>query len=121
MANWTPPADAVETSSGWAPPTDAVEVQPAPVAVPAPLAAPSRMIAQAAKPTLFEEMTGAVTEPIMKMGSSLIAKPVAEVSGIAAMFSDYLGGKKDGDPVGFKNSVQESLTYQPRTTAGASP
>lgn len=88
---------------------------------PTPAPAPSRMIAQAANPTLFEEMTGAVTEPLMKIGSSLIAKPVAEVSGIAAMFSDYLGGKKDGDPIGFKNSVQEALTYQPRTTAGASP
>ena len=81
---------------------------------PTPAPAPSRMIAQAAKPTLFEEMTGAVAEPLMKIGSSLIAKPVAEVSGIAAMFSDYLGGKKDGDPIGFKNSVQEALTYQPR-------
>ena len=88
---------------------------------PTPAPAPSRMIAQAANPTLFEEMTGAVAEPLMKIGSSLIAKPVAEVSGIAAMFSDYLGGKKDGDPIGFKNSVQEALTYQPRTTAGASP
>ena len=30
MATWTPPTDAVETSSGWTPPTDAVEVtQPA--------------------------------------------------------------------------------------------
>jgi len=71
------------------------------------------------KPTIFEEATGAITEPLMKMGSSLIAKPVSEVAGIAAMFSDYLGGK-DGDPMGFKQSVQESLTYKPRTTAGSS-
>ena len=72
------------------------------------------------KPTVFEEVTGAVTEPIMKMGSGLIAKPISEVAGIAAMFSDYLGGNKDGDPMGFKRHVQESLTYQPRTAAGRS-
>ena len=54
------------------------------------------------------------------MGSGLIAKPISEVAGIAAMFSDYLGGKKDGDPSGFQKYVQESLTYQPRTVAGAS-
>ena len=120
MATWTPPTDAVETSSGWAPPSDAVEVQPtAPTPQTAP--APSRMVSQAAKPTVFEELTGAVTEPLMKIGSALIAKPVSEVSGIAAMFSDYLSGRKDGDPMGFKRSVQESLTYQPRTVAGASP
>lgn len=121
MAIWTPPTDAVETSAGWTPPSDAVEVQQTPVALPQTAPAPSQMIAQAAKPTVFEELTGAVTEPLMKMGSALIAKPVSEVSGIAAMFSDYLSGRKDGDPMGFKKSVQESLTYQPRTVAGASP
>jgi len=71
------------------------------------------------KPTVFEELTGAVAEPLMKMGSALVAKPVSEVAGIAAMFSDYLG-KKDGDPIGFQRSVRESLTYQPRTVAGRS-
>ena len=122
MATWTPPTDAVETSSGWTPPTDAVEVstpqQVAPQVTPTPVQQPVR-VTPGYKPTLAEEATGAVVEPIMKMGSSLIAKPVSEVAGIAAMFSDYLG-KKDGDPKGFQKYVQESLTYQPRTVAGAS-
>lgn len=124
MATWTPPADAVETSSGWTPPTDAVDAaltvpvaaQPTPVTQVAPVAP----VKPVYKPTVAEEATGAVVEPLMKMGSALIAKPVSEVAGIAAMFSDFLGGKKDGDPSGFQKSVQESLTYQPRTAAGAS-
>lgn len=122
MATWTPPTDAVETSSGWTPPTDAVEVptpqQVAPQVTPTPVQQPVR-VTPGYKPTIAEEATGAFVEPIMKMGSSLIAKPVSEVAGIAAMFSDYLG-KKDGDPKGFQKYVQESLTYQPRTVAGAS-
>lgn len=121
MATWTPPADAVETTEGWIPPTDAVEVQPSPMVAPVqrttPTAQPPKL---GYKPTVFEEVTGAVTEPLLKMGTGLIAKPVSEVAGIAAMFSDYLGGKKDGDPMGFKKHVQESLTYQPRTVAGRS-
>ena len=76
-------------------------------------------IAPSYKPTVFEEATGAVAEPLMKMGSSLIAKPVSEIAGIAAMFSDYLGNK-GGDPSGFQKHVQESLTYEPRTTLGKS-
>lgn len=94
--------------------------QPAAVAVPqpTPVQQPVR-VTPGYKPTIAEEATGAFVEPIMKMGSSLIAKPVSEVAGIAAMFSDYLG-KKDGDPKGFQKYVQESLTYQPRTIAGAS-
>lgn len=127
MATWTPPADAVETQSGWTPPADAVtdevatpvaapvQVRPTPQVTPAPV----QQRQPAYKPTAFEEVTGAVTEPILKMGSSLIAKPVSEVMGIAAMFSDYLGNK-GGDPMGFKKSVQESLTYEPRTAAGRS-
>jgi hypothetical protein len=107
MATWTPPADAVETSTDWVPPADAVETS-APAA-PKP----------AYQPTFAENLTGGLIEPVMKLGSSLIAKPVSDVAGIAAMFSDYLGNKQ-GDPLGFKKHVQESLTYQPRTTAGQS-
>lgn len=101
---------------------DAPVVQSAPTAVPVATPAPAQpaQTPTAYKPTAFEELTGAVAEPLMKMGSSLVAKPVSEVAGIAAMFSDYLKGDKTGDPVGFQKSVQESLTYQPRTTLGAS-
>jgi hypothetical protein len=117
------PSSAVEVTpaSGGFDPSSAVEVQSQPVAskrtTVAPIAVPQK---PTYKPTVFEEATGAVVEPIMKMGSALIAKPVSEIAGIAAMFSDYLGGRKDGDPMGFKNQVQQSLTYEPRTVAGAS-
>jgi hypothetical protein len=90
---------------------------PAPVAPTVSPSAPSQKPAY--QPTVFEEATGAVVEPLMKMGSSLIAKPVSEVMGISAMFADYLGDK-GGNPMGFKNQIQQDLTYEPRTVAGRS-
>lgn len=62
----------------------------------------------------------AIGEPIMKMGSGLIAKPVAEIAGMAALGKEMVTGGKDGDPQGFKNYVQNALTYEPRTAVGAS-
>jgi len=100
---------------------DAPVVQSAPTAVPVATPAP---VQPATPPVLKQgiarEIAGGVAEPLLKMGTSMVAKPVSEVMGIAAMFSDYLQGNKDGDPVGFQRAVQESLTYQPRTTMGAS-
>ncbi len=60
----------------------------------------------------------AITEPIMKMGSQIIAKPVADIAGLGAMAKDLITGDKSGDPAGFKEYVQNALTYQPRTEAG---
>lgn len=71
------------------------------------------------KPSIFTQAAGGLTEPLAKMATGVVAKPVSEVAGIAAMFADYLGGM-NGDPMGFKKQVQESLTYQPRTAAGQS-
>lgn len=108
-------------------PVSPAAISPATV-VPTPVAAPTAVQPRATnfqqqrvstQPTVAEELTGAVAEPLMKMGSAMIAKPVSEVMGIAAMFSDYLGNKQ-GDPMGFKRQVQESLTYEPRTNLGAS-
>ena len=85
----------------------------------------SRVQRQGATPTYavpksyITETIGGVTEPIAKMATGMVAKPVSEVAGIAAMFADYLGGM-GGDPLAFKKHVQESLTYQPRTAAGQS-
>lgn len=102
-------------------PVQRVAPTPAPVQTPAPARAVApQPVKPGYKPTVFEELTGSITEPLLKMGTGLIAKPVSEVAGIAAMFSDYLGGNKDGDPMGFQKSVQESLTYQPRTVLGSS-
>jgi len=58
-------------------------------------------------------------EAIGNLASGTIAKPLSDVAGLAAvgkeMISPTPGG---GDPQGFKNYVQNALTYQPRTEAG---
>jgi hypothetical protein len=102
------PSSAVEVTAGFDP-SSAAEIPTVPDA-------PTR---SAYEPGVLENATGAITEPLMKMGSSLIAKPVSEVMGISAMFADYLGGMK-GDPRGFQKSMQDAMTYEPRTVAGAS-
>ena len=63
---------------------------------------------------------GVAMEPLAKMASGMIAKPLSEIAGVAAAAKDRITGNIEGDPTGFKNYVQESLTYQPRTVAGAS-
>jgi hypothetical protein len=63
---------------------------------------------------------GVAMEPLAKMASGMIAKPLSEIAGVAAAAKDRITGNIEGDPTGFKNYVQDSLTYQPRTVAGAS-
>jgi len=81
------------------------------------------------KPTLLEQakermpvgnIFSAIGEPIMRLGSGLVAKPVSEIAGLAATAKDVLSGNIEGDPTGFKNYVQQALTYEPRTQVGAS-
>lgn len=110
MVTWTPPADAVEVPTGWTPPADAVEVNPtvqvAPIVQPKP------------KPSGFlTNVLGGVVEPVLQMGTGMVAKPISDIAGIGSIFADYLGIKKN-DPTAVKNSVQEALTYQPRTEGG---
>ena len=58
-------------------------------------------------------------EAIGNLASGAIAKPISDIAGLAAvgkeMISPTPGG---GDPQGFKNYVQNALTYEPRTTVG---
>ena len=91
-----------------APQTGATPATPAPVAAPA--AAPK------SSGTLTNIVGGAI-EPLLQMGTGMIAKPVSDVAGIGAIFADYLGLKKN-DPTAVKRSVEEAMTYQPRTEGG---
>ena len=62
-----------------------------------------------------------ITGPVeagANMLSGMVAKPVSEVFGLAAAGYDALRGNKDGNPLGFKEEVQRSMTYEPRTRAG---
>lgn len=58
-------------------------------------------------------------EALGNLATGAIAKPISDVAGLAAvgkeMISPTPGG---GDPQGFKNYVQNALTYEPRTAVG---
>jgi hypothetical protein len=64
---------------------------------------------------------GAIAGPVeagAQMLSGMFAKPISDIAGLAAMGYDLARGDKSGDPAGFKEEVQRSLTYEPRTKAG---
>jgi len=68
-----------------------------------------------------KEIVGSVAEPIMSMASSMIAKPVSEIAGLAAMgYEMATGGENAQNIPGFQRSVQSALTYEPKTEAGKS-
>lgn len=69
-----------------------------------------------ARPT--GDMLDAVIEPVMSLGSSAIATPVAGWAGIGAAGLRGLG-LTDAFPGDVVERVQGALTYQPRTKAGA--
>lgn len=61
---------------------------------------------------------GGGVEPILNAVSGMIAKPVSDVGGLVATAKDFITGNESGDAQGFKQSVQEALTYSPRTRDG---
>ena len=52
-------------------------------------------------------------QAVMNMASGMVAKPVADIAGLAALGKEAIFGG-GGDPKAFKEHVQDSLTYQPR-------
>lgn len=58
-----------------------------------------------------------IAENIANIGTGMIAKPISDIAGLAAMGANIFGGM-EGDPAAFKQHVQESLTYSPRTAVG---
>lgn len=70
---------------------------------------------------MAREARGAITEPIMSLASSMIAKPVSEIAGLtAAGYEMSRGGEGAQNIPGFQKEVQEKLTYEPKTMAGRS-
>lgn len=69
----------------------------------------------------LQEILGGVAEPLAAMGSGAVAKPVSEVMGMAAMLRDMLSKEPGAGPQEFQQHVQQALTYEPKTAAGASP
>lgn len=115
------PSSAVEVTVGFDP-SSASEIPVVPAAPEKPfyqIGTPDQFKQSVKGPTLAEEATSAVVEPIMKMGSSLIAKPVSDVAGLGSLVARVFG--IDGqDPLTVKKNVQKAWTYEPRTAAGKS-
>jgi hypothetical protein len=57
-------------------------------------------------------------ETVAALASGMLAKPISDIAGLAATAHDVLTGTKDGDPEGFRKSIQDALTYKPRSEAG---
>ncbi len=58
-------------------------------------------------------------EAAMNMATGLIAKPVSDIAGLAALGKEIVSPSPGGgDPAGFKRQVQNAMTYEPRTKAG---
>ncbi len=67
------------------------------------------------------EAKGAVVEPILHLASSMLAKPVSEIAGLAATGYEMATGGKDAQYAPeFQKEVQNKLTYEPKTMAGKS-
>ena len=80
--------------------------------------AKSSGIDRAAKITGMEAPVG-LLEGALNMGTGMIAKPVSDVAGLAAMAKELFSPSSDSPDIsGFKNEVANKLTYQPRTKAG---
>lgn len=71
------------------------------------------------------EVGGAVAEPLLRMATGAFAKPVSDVAGLAKGAYDAARiqfglGQQGPHADETQRAVQEALTYQPRTQAGAS-
>jgi len=75
-----------------------------------------------AKPSALKSVISAILGPVgeagLNMASGMIAKPVSDVMGGAAMARDALRDKPEGNAQGFRDSVRSALTYQPSGPAG---
>lgn len=67
----------------------------------------------------FPDIPRAIGEGVTSMASSMLAKPVSDIAGLAAMGKEMVSPTPGGgDPEGFKRYVQDAMTFQPRTGAG---
>jgi len=63
-------------------------------------------------------LVNSIVEPVLNKVSQVVAKPAGDIAGLAATGYDAITGNKDSMAPQFKNYVENSLTYQPRTQAG---
>lgn len=67
-----------------------------------------------------QEVTGAIVEPLMRVITGAVAKPLGDLAGLSIAARGAITGETDLDPEGARTMIMEGLTYQPRTRAGAS-
>ena len=57
-------------------------------------------------------------DTLLSMGRSAVAKPIADIAGLAAQGYDYATGAHEGNAEGFKNELQGKIAGQPYTKQG---
>src|SRR6185369_12569061 len=75
---------------------------------------------------LLQNIIGGIAEPIASMASGVVAYPVSRAAGLLAAMKGSVSapGSPEGAPdfpLQQQAAVQDALTYQPKTAAGASP
>ncbi len=56
------------------------------------------------KSGFLSNVVGGIAEPLMALASGMVAKPLSDVAGLAAMGGNMIGGM-NGDPTAFKRHV----------------
>jgi hypothetical protein len=67
-------------------------------------------------------IAGGVLEPITKMATGFVAKPVGEIAGMVSGAADVLSGGRLGgrNASEVSQDIQKAMTYEPKTQAGRS-
>lgn len=68
-------------------------------------------------------VAGGLIEPLLSMGTGMLAKPVSDVAGLTRLGMEGMRragvpGIEERDPLTVKQDVQRALTYEPKTAAG---
>ncbi len=96
----------------------------APIVKPAPAPTGSNpwdtapIVKKANDKTVPFDNTFGVGEAALNMATGMIAKPISDVMGLAATAKEMISPTPGADPMGFKRSVEDELTYAPRSNAG---
>ena len=68
----------------------------------------------------IEQGFGGIVDPILRMGTGMIAKPISDIAGLGAIPLHAMGMIQT-DPRQIQQNIQQGMTFEPRTEAGASP
>lgn len=70
-------------------------------------------------PYSFVNVARGVVEPALNLATGMIAKPVSDIAGLAALGKEAVAPTPGGgNPQGFAEEVRRGLTYEPKTKLG---